>query len=273
MKKIVFFFKDVFSFIMHIIERRYLIYELTKRDFIQQYIQNVFGLVWAILDPLSFMLILWFVFGVGLRGGRNMSVPFITYLVTGIAGFTFFRATLTQGAGVVKAYSFLVKKVDFKLSILPLVKIFSNIVLHFIILFIVILILSLNKIYPSFFLFQVIYYMFALSCFLLGIIWFSAAIRIFFPDISNIITIITQFLFYFTPIFWEVSSIPEKYRMILKINPMFYIINGYRDCFLFHNFFWTYPYQTLYFWGITVSVLFVGIIVFKKLQPHFADVV
>ena len=118
--------REAFRFVRHVYEKKYLIYELTKRDFKQKYTANFLGLAWAVIDPLATMLIFWLVFGLGLRTGKTMDVPFVTYLITGIASYSFFQGALSQATNSLQAYSFLLKKVDCRTSIVPLVKIFSE---------------------------------------------------------------------------------------------------------------------------------------------------
>jgi ABC-type polysaccharide/polyol phosphate export permease len=164
--------KEAVNFIRHIYQNKYLIYELTRRDFQQKYAGNVMGLAWSIIDPLAMMMIFWLVFGVGLRGGSTMQVPFVTYLITGLIAYTFFQQTLGQATGSIKSYSFLVKKVDFRISILPLVKILSELTLHIIVFCIACVILLGNGIRPSWYWLQVVYFIFSLSVLLLGLSWF-----------------------------------------------------------------------------------------------------
>jgi lipopolysaccharide transport system permease protein len=266
-------FTEAIRFCRHIIEKRYVIYELTKRDFSAQYINNIFGLSWAVLDPLCFLLILWFIFGIGFRSGKNMEVPFITYLVTGLVSFNYFAASLPQATNAISQYSFLVKKIKFRLSLLPVIKIISALVIHLIVLGITLFILIMNGIRPSWFWLQVFYYLAAATLLILGISWATAAARVFLPDISNILAIIIRFMLYLTPIFWDIKRFPPEYRFILKFNPLYYIVEGYRNSLLFHKYFWESPLQTIYFWGVTAGFLILGITVFRRLKPHFADVV
>lgn len=261
------------NFIKGIYHNRNLLYELSKRDFRQKYVTNIMGLAWAILDPIAMMLIFWLVFGIGLRAGAQMGVPFVTYLITGLSSFMFFSQTLTAGTGSIKSYSFLLKKVDFMISIVPLVKIFSEVILHVIVLGIAIVIIMANGIYPSFYWLQTIYYLFAACMMLLSISWFTASISLFFPDITNIINIALRLLFYTTPIFWSEAMFSPKTIFILKLNPIYYIVQGYRHSLLFGHPFWMYWRYGLYFWILTFFFFIIGITVFRKLRPHFADVV
>lgn len=265
--------KESLQFIGHLYENRILMYELIKRDFKQRYSDKLLGLVWSVLDPLAMMVIFWLIFGVGFRGGRDMEVPFVTYLITGLVAYTFFQSGLSQATDSIKSYSFLLKKVNFRVSVLPLVKILTEFMLHLIVVAVMVIILLFNGIEPNIYWFQFIYYAFATLLLLLGLSWLSSSISLFVPDINNIIAILLRFFFYLTPIFWEIKMLPQKIHWILKLNPMYYIATGYRDSFLLQRPFWQEPVLSFYFWGLTVLFLLLGILVFKKLKPHFADVV
>ncbi|MDA3896720.1 MAG: ABC transporter permease [Desulfobacteraceae bacterium] len=265
--------KATLNFIRQIYLSKHILYELTMRDFKQKYVTNIMGLAWAVLDPIAMMLIFWFVFGIGMRAGEQMGVPFVTYLITGLSAFMFFTQTLTVGTASIKAYSFLLKKVDFMISIVPLVKIFSEIILHLIVLCIAMIIIMANGIYPSLYWLQVIYFIFAASMLLLSLSWLTASISLFFPDITYIINIILRLLFYMTPIFWSETMFSSKVIFILKLNPIYYLVQGYRQSLLYEQPIWMCWRYALYFWSITFFCFIVGITVFRKLRPHFADVV
>jgi ABC-type polysaccharide/polyol phosphate export permease len=81
-----------------------------------------------------------------------------------------------------------------------------------------------------------------------------------------------RFGFWLTPIFWSPSNFPEKFKIILNFNLVYYIIQGYRDSMLYHIWFFEKK-ETLFFWMGTGLLLIIGIYVFKKLKPHFGDVV
>lgn len=265
--------KEAIRFFRHVCDNKYLIYELTKRDFKQKYMANVLGLAWAIIDPLATMLIFWLVFGVGLRTGNEMGVPFVTYLITGIAAYEFFQVAMSQATNSLYAYSFLIKKVDFRISILPLIKIFSELFLHCIVLTVAAVIIIGHGIYPTLYWLQILYYVLAMSALVLGLSWFTSSVSLFFPDIIKIVHIILRFLYFLTPIFWYPKMFPENIQKLLKLNPIYYIVDGYRNSLLFGLPFWENWEYGLYFWGFTLVALMVGVVVFMRLRPHFADVV
>ncbi len=275
MNKILKVFKELFGFIHDIFEKHYLIGELARRDFKESYADSVLGLTWAILKPLSMALIMWFAFTYGLRVGKGtLGMPFICYLFTGNLAWDYFSGAFSGSTNVIQQYSFLVKKMDFRLSILPVVKLVSASYLNAIFFCVVVLLLVTNGIYPSWYWFQVLYYFFAMVMLTLGLGWITSAITVFAKDVKHIITILLQFGFWATPILWNPAMLPDSFQVFVKLNPMAYIVMGYRNSLVLGKPFWEESLSvTIYFWGLTFFFLFLGIAIFKRLRPHFADVI
>jgi lipopolysaccharide transport system permease protein/teichoic acid transport system permease protein len=201
-------------------------------------------------------------------------VPFSIYLLSGMVSWLYFSANLTAITGVLGTYSFLIKKVDFRLSILPIVKIISSLFPHLVLVFLTLVLAFYQGITPGLHTFQLLYYYVCMVTLLLGLGWLAASTSIFVKDVTNVVTVVTQFGFWLTPIFWRIESMPEKIQWILKLNPAYYFVTGYRDAVVGDVFFWQRPLQeTFTFWVVTLTILALGAIVFKRLKPHFAEVI
>lgn len=262
------------NFFKNIYDKRSILYELAKRDFQKQYMGSYLGFVWVYLQPLLFITVLYLVFTFGFKSGSSSEgIPFSVYLISGMIAWFYIAENLNAGTNVIKQHSFLLKKVDFRLSMLPIVKLMSSSLPHLFFITIALLVAILNGIYPTFYIFQILYYFIAMVTLLLGIGWLTSSSNIFIPDVSKAISVIVTFGFWLTPIFWDISKVPEQYQWIIKLNPANYIVQGYRDSIIFHIGFWEKPYETLYFWVFTGLMLWAGIKVFNKLRPHFAEVV
>lgn len=259
-------------FLLDIYSKRSLIFQLTVRDFKSRYLGSYLGLIWAFIQPLITILIFWFVFELGFKSAPVGNFPFILWLITGIIPWFFISESLGSGTGAVVENSYLVKKIVFRVSMLPVIKIFSALVVHLFFVLVIFAVFSAYHIYPNIYSMQVIYYCFSTIVLLLGITWISSALMVFLKDMGQIISIIIQFGFWLTPIFWSLNIVPPKYHFYLKLNPVYYIIQGYRDSFIHHIWFWEHPLYTLYFWMFTGVVFVVGALVFSRLRPHFADV-
>ena len=128
------------NIILEIIENRGLIKNLAKNDFKTKFAGSYLGIVWAFIQPIVTVLVYWFVFQVGLRAGDMGQVPFVLYLIAGIIPWFYFQDALSSGTNALIEYSYLVKKVVFKISILPMVKLLSALFVHgFFVLFAVVL--------------------------------------------------------------------------------------------------------------------------------------
>lgn len=266
------FLNHVKAFIIDLYKNRFLIKELTKRDFKNIYIGSTLGIVWTFVQPLAMTLILWLVFSFGFKSQPLGNVPFVIYLLTGLVPWNFFAETVSKNTTVILEYSYIVKKVQFRISILPIVKICSSLIVYSIFLLILIFFLVFHNMPFSFYWFQSFYYLFAMIVLLLGYSWILASVNVFFKDTAQIISIAIQVGFWLTPIFWNLNMFPESFYPYLKLNPMFYIIEGYRDSFIYFVPFWTKITYGIYFWIGTLITLLGGVFTFIRLRSHFADV-
>ena len=249
-----------------------LLYTLSKNDFKQKYLGSYLGIAWAFIQPSITVLIFWFVFQVGFKSQPVNDVPFILWLVAGMFPWFFFADSVANATNVVIENAYLVKKIVFKVSMLPLIKIASALVVH---LFFIVFMFVLFRVYGYHFdlhLLQIFYYLGAMMVLILGVSYMTSALVIFFKDIGQLVAMLLQFGFWMTPIFWAIDTIPPKYHFWINLNPMAYIVEGYRDSMINHIWFWEKPLMTLYFWVVAAIMLAVGFATFKKLKPHFSDV-
>lgn len=267
-------FKDVFDFFKDIYQNRVLLKQFSMNDFKARYAGSVLGIFWAFANPLVMVLTYWFVFSFGFRSGDKEGLPFILFLISGLVPWLYFSENLGAATNVFREYSYLVKKVVFNIRILPTVKLASNIFIHVFFIAITFIVAAVNGIYPSLQSIQLIYYLFAMMMFLTGLTWITSSIQPFFPDINQFIVVIMQALMWGTPVLWSVVDFAghPTIQFILRLNPMFYVVQGYRDAFFGRAWFWESPQLTIYFWVVTIVMLLLGAVIFKRLRPHFSDV-
>lgn len=129
-----------------------------KNDFKTKYAGSYLGIVWAFIQPIVTILVYWFVFSVGLKAGTVSDYPFVLYLVSGIIPWFFFQDALNGGTNALIEYNYLVKKVVFKISILPIVKIISALFVHVFFVAFALLLCACYGYTPSLYTLQIIYY-------------------------------------------------------------------------------------------------------------------
>jgi len=266
------YIKAFYRFLKDIYQNRRLLQDLVKNDFKSRYLNNYLGILWAFIQPTISILIFWFVFQVGFKAAHVQDVPFILWLVAGMIPWFFLSEALPSATNAILDNSFLVKKIVFRVSLLPIVKITSAVIVH---LFFMVFMMSMYMLYgyaPNLYWLQMFYYLFSAIILLLGISWITSSVVIFFRDLGQLVSMSIQFGFWLTPIFWSLTMVPQEYRWLFELNPAHYITQGYRDALINHVWFWEKPMEALLFWGITLIFFALGAIVFRKLRPHFADV-
>lgn len=266
------YIEEILFFFKHIYENRNLIFVLAYNDFKERYMGSYLGVFWSILRPLLFIIVIWFVFEIGFKTPPSNNVPFFLWLLVGFIPWFFFTESVLKGTNAIISNSFLVKKVAFRSSILPIIKIVSSLYVHLVLLFLLVIILMIKGYFPTIYWLQIPYYIMCVIFLSFGLVLLISSLRVFIKDIEEIVQVAVQFGFWLTPIFWSLSILPEKYQLLLKLNPMVYIIEGFKDTFFNNVWFWEKMGDTAQFLCINFIILLIGIFVFRKLRPHFGDV-
>lgn len=257
---------------------RKLIWKLAKNDFKKRYAGSYLGVIWATAQPIVTVLMYWIVFDkiFSTRSelvAAGVEVPYVLYLTAGLVPWFFFSEALSNGMNALLEYNYLVKKVVFNISVLPIIKVIAATFTH---LFFVALLLVLSMVYgfmPTLHTIQLLYYSFCLFLLVLAISYFTCSIVVFFRDLQQIISIVLQIGIWATPIMWNIDMIQNDFlKMLFKINPLVYIVNGYRSAIYGERWFWEHFYSSTYFWIIILVLFCSGAMIFRKLKVHFADV-
>ena len=118
------------AFIQDLYQQRALLWSLTKKDLRQRYLGSVLGILWAFIQPTISVLIFWFVFQVGFKSMPVAGFPFVLWLCCGMFPWFFFTDAWGSATNAIIANSFLVKKVVFRVSLLPIIQIMSALVVN-----------------------------------------------------------------------------------------------------------------------------------------------
>jgi len=259
---------------VELFQSRHLIWKLARNDFKKRYAGSYLGAVWAMVQPVVTVAMYYVVFDVIMGTGNAMvpDKPYVLFLTAGLVPWFYFNEALNNGTNALLEYNYLVKKVVFKISVLPIIKIIAATFIHVFFVLVMLVIAAIYGYYPSIYMIQLVYYSFCLFVFVLGLCYSTCAIMVFFKDIGQIISILLQIGMWATPILWDVNTLSPTVQMIVKINPLVYIVNGYRTAIFEKTWFWQDFYSTMYFWIVTVVVFGIGALVFKRLKVHFSDV-
>ena len=252
-------FKNLYNY-------RELLKTSVKKEVRSKYKNSFLGVVWSFLNPLLQIMVYAIIFSLILK---NKQEHYAVFLCAGIIPWTFFSIAINKSAFTIIENGNIIKKVYFPREIIPISVVVAESI-NFLISTIIILgfviiggigITNYLLFYPIILIAQYLV--------ITAISFVVSSICVYFRDLQHFIGIILQLLFYATPIVYSQESIPFEYQWILKLNPMTYIINAYRDIFYYQKSIEVIPIIMLIFIGI--AACFVGYKIFNKLQRGFAE--
>lgn len=255
-----------------VLEKRELIVSLAAADFKKRFVGSFLGIVWMFIQPIITVLIYYVIFQVGFRSQPVADVPYVLWLIPAIVPWFFFNDAWGGATNCLYEYRHLVKKMVFPVGLLPIIKITASLFVHLIFIWILLAVYLLAGVDPSMWWMQCLYYSFCTAFLALGLSYLTASVNAFFKDVGQFVQIVLQIGMWVAPIMWDLNMFSESVHTIFKLNPVYYIVEGYRDCFIGHGGFWQRPALTLYFWCVAAAVFLIGTGLFRKLRPHFADV-
>jgi len=260
-------------YLTKIVKNRRLILTMSLHDLSARYAGTMGGLTWAILQPLAIVVVYWMVFSLGFRAVGPDNIPFLVYFLPAFVAWSFFNDSILASTSSIVGQPHLIKNIVFPSEILPIINIISALAIHGVMVGIAIVFNYFHGYQPSYEkLPLLIYFLFAQSTLTIGLAWLVSSLNVLHRDVGQFVIVIMNLWFWLTPIIWPMSLVPEKYHALAIINPMLYIVEGYR---------WVlvdgYPAiidlkVATCFWAITLVTLLLGVYVFRRLKPEFADV-
>lgn len=247
-----------------LIKYSFLLKQLVSRDFKIKYKRSSLGMLWSFLNPLLTMAVQYVVFSTLFKS----DIPnYPVYLLVGIVLFNFFNEAVSSGMVSITSNAALIKKVYMPRYIYPVSKICSsliNFVLSFIPIFFVML---LTGTHFSLSLFLLVYCLFCMVMFILGMVLIMTTLMTFFQDTQFIWTVVSMIWMYATPIFYPESIIPANYLTVYHLNPLYQFVTFARVVIIDG----VSPAPSAYLWCLlpSIVVFFIGALVFKKEQDKF----
>lgn len=254
---------------------RSILFQFIRRDIEGRYKGSFLGLIWAFINPLLMLMIYSFIFSVVFRvrwqpqGEINLG-EFALTLFSGLIAFNVFSETINRAPGVIVSNPNYVKKVIFPLEILPVSALGASVFQSLISIAVLITgkLLIMGSLSPMVLLLPLVFV--PLLCLTLGLTWILSSLGVFIRDTTYAVTIITQILFFMSPIFYPIEAIPEKFRFIIQINPLSGILENFRSVLIWDRLpdFGSLLIQT----SISFTIFILGYMWFMKTKPGFADV-
>jgi lipopolysaccharide transport system permease protein len=253
---------------------RMLLRSMVKRDILTRYRGSMGDVFWTVLNPLLLMLTYFFVFGVVLRtkfGADQSRSAYVLYFLAGMLPWLAFSEAAGRAPYIILEHRNWVKRLVFPLETLPAIPVISGMVTEvFAVAIFVTVLFALHGHVPL-----TAFWLPALVIpqilFTVGLAWFLAALAVYMRDLGQINGFLLTMWFFLTPICYPVTAMPQGYMWLLGKNPMFVLVQAYRDVLLDGHSPSALPLVKL--WILALVVFFAGHAWFYKLRKTFADII
>lgn len=258
--------KREFVFETYFVIKRYsfLIEQIVNRDFKVKYKRSVLGIMWSFLNPLLTMMVQYIVFS---QVFKNDIDNFPVYLMCGTVIFSFFTEAVGLALMSIVGNASLITKVYVPKYIYPVTRVLSsliNLLISMIPLIFAVLITG-QQIKKTYLLIPII--LLCVLIFTIGVGMLLSALMVFFRDIQFLWGIVSMLWMYATPLFYPESIIPQQFKILLTINPMYYYVKTFRMLVMDG----VSPEPKMYVWCAFMALcsVVIGAFVFKKTQDNF----
>ena len=265
---------SVIEIIKDHIQYRQQIFKLAKADLIKTYRGAALGWAWAIIKPAVTIFVYWFTFEVGLRAGKDVNgFPFFLWLISGVVPWFYISDMLTGGTESIRKYSYLVTKMKFPVSTIPTFVGISKFMVNLVLMLIVALIFVGMGYFPDIYILQLPFYMLMNFIFFTTFALFASLLASMSKDFANLVKSFVTAVFWLSGIIFNINTIQIPWlKSLLMINPVTFVIEGYRNCFVNKVWFWEQPKRLMYFGIILLVLIIIAVWTYRRLRKEIPDV-
>lgn len=257
-----------------LLKYRDLIFLFVKRNFVSQYKQTILGPAWALIQPLLTTVVFTVVFG-RLAGLAPGGVPSFLFFMSGNIAWAYFSSCLTATANTFTGNAGIFGKVYFPRLVSPISTVLTNLISFGIQFFMFLVFLGIywvkGDVHPTLYALMLPLLLLHMAMMGLGVGIIISSLTTKYRDLKMLVGFGVQLWMYGTPVAYDMGIVPEKFMGLYMLNPMTPIINCFRQAFLGLGSF-DLPHYLLS-WGVTLAVLFIGLMMFNRVEKTFMDTV
>jgi len=239
---------------------------LVDRDMKLLYKRSALGIAWTLINPLLQLAVFSFVF----RTVIPINIPqYSSFAFSGLLIWTWSQTALFQATGLITSNKALIRQPNFPTAILPVVTTMTGLIHFLLALPVLIIFLAVDGVRPSSVLFVLPLLMVIQFVLTVGLAYPLAALNVTFRDTQHTLGVLLQMLFYLTPIFYDINSVPKEFQPLYQLNPMVPLIEAYRAILLKG----TQPdWQALLIVSLVVAVILpIGLAIFRRQSNTFVE--
>ncbi len=244
-----------------------LIIVLTQKEMKVRYKSSFFGYLWSIGHPLAFAFVFFIAFKIVMKIQME---NYALFLIAGLFPWQWFANSINASPMVILGNASLIKKVNFPRNIIPFTIVLQDMI-HFILSIPVILLFTFiyHKSPSLSWLYGIPLLLSAQFLMTFGVSLMISSVNLFFRDLERLTSIFVTLLFYFTPVIYPETMIPEKYKSFINLNPLSPLMISWRNLFLNGT---LEPVSLTVVFAYSIFAFMLGYMVYRKLSWKFAEV-
>lgn len=238
-----------------------------------KYAGNYLGLLWIFINPLLQIGVYWFAFGIGLKSGQPVgNIPYVYWMTIGLIVWFYVNGSLSAGTSSIYSRISIISKMNFPVSIIPTFIVFSQLIEHLILLGVTLVVFNFVGLPINIRYLELPYYLICTTAMVISFNMLLATLATFVRDVKLLVTSALKFGMFLSPILWSPDHLSMSLQFLMKLNPVYYLINGYRNA-IFGEGVWFYqqPLYAFYFWGLVIIIFIIGATANKRMRDNLLD--
>lgn len=259
-------FKSVSYVLKENFSNLYRIFCIARYELLADMRDSKFGLFWNFASPGIQVLTYWLVFGIGMNRRGYDGVEYLPWAIVGFSAWWYIQPCITNGCSAVFSKINVITKMKFPISILPATICVKELFNHVCMLLITVVVLFFFGYYPNIHWLNLVYYAFCAFMFVEALSLVTSVLTMIWRDVKKLVVSLMRMLLYLSPVLWPAAFSGYPFMtFVMKLNPVYYIVVGYRDSIFFGKNFWQHPAMTVYFWVVVIILFVMG----SSLMYHF----
>lgn len=251
---------------------RGFVVSMVAREFRSRYLGSLLGSIWSVLNPLAMIFIYTVIFSRIMRAklpGIDDSMAYGMYICAGLLPWTYYIELLSRFPNIFLDQASLIKKVNFPRITLPVIALLSSTINFLVIFSVFMAFLALTGRFPGWVVLAFIPLLIIQQLFVIGLGILLGSVNVFFRDVGQFLGVLLQFWFWFTPIVYPITILPEKARIIINLNPLTPLVQAYQNIIIYHQ----WPLWSHFIPHLLGALLALGIgfMAFSRLSGEMVD--
>lgn len=264
--------KNVITVWKELLANRERIFRLARYEQRAKNSGTILGRLWEFLTPVLQICVYWFVFSVGLRMKTVQGdTPYAVWMMTGMIPWFCLSGAMLSSATAITSASNVIRNLNIPMTIIPAKSIVMHLMEHMWTLGFLLFVLIVSGIQVTLYWLQILYFFFCMVIFMVAFSLFSSSVGTAVKDFGRILSPLIRLLFYLSSVIMSLDGMSPFLQKLLKINPITYIVMGYRNSLLYQVGVWEMGWHSLCFWLVTLVLMFLGCTLHMRTRERFVD--